>query len=105
MTQLRHVHYLAREGVPAICWFSDWVEAEALISYAAFNLDEEARRLAAQVVEILNGNNPPEMPFFPETHFLLVANLQVSEGAWPENAARPASQGFRFGRKFAILHA
>jgi putative ABC transport system substrate-binding protein len=30
--------------LPAICWFSDSVEAGALMSYAAFNLDEEARR-------------------------------------------------------------
>jgi putative ABC transport system substrate-binding protein len=65
--------------LPAICWFSESVEAGALISYAAFNLDEEARRLAAQVVEILNGGNPAEMPFFQETHFDLVINLKAAK--------------------------
>jgi putative ABC transport system substrate-binding protein len=65
--------------LPAICWFSDSVEAGALMSYAAFNLDAEARRLAAQVVEILNGGNPAEMPFFQETHFDLVVNLKAAK--------------------------
>jgi hypothetical protein len=37
-----------------------------------FDLKEGARRLAAQVVEILNGGNPAEMPFFQQTHFSLV---------------------------------
>jgi putative tryptophan/tyrosine transport system substrate-binding protein len=40
--------------LPAICWFSDSVEAGALMSYA-FDLKAAARRLAAQIVEILNG--------------------------------------------------
>jgi putative ABC transport system substrate-binding protein len=65
--------------LPAICWFSGSVEAGALMSYAAFNLDEEARRLAAQVVEILNGGNPAEMPVFQETHFDLVINLKAAK--------------------------
>ena len=65
--------------IPAICWFSDSVEAGALMSYAAFNLDGEARRLAAQVVQILNGGNPAEMPFFQETHFDLVINMKAAK--------------------------
>ena len=65
--------------LPAICWFSGSVEAGALMSYAAFNLDGEARRLAAQVVQILNGGNPAEMPFFQETHFDLVINLKAAK--------------------------
>jgi putative ABC transport system substrate-binding protein len=65
--------------LPAICWFSGSVDAGALMSYAAFNLDEEARRLAAQVVEILNGGDPAEMPFFQETHFDLVINLKAAK--------------------------
>jgi putative tryptophan/tyrosine transport system substrate-binding protein len=48
---------------PAICSFSDSVEAGALMSYA-FDLKAGARRLAAQVVEILNGGKPADMPFF-----------------------------------------
>jgi putative ABC transport system substrate-binding protein len=65
--------------LPAICWFSDSVKAGALMSYAAFNLDGEARRLAAQVVEILNGGNPAEIPFFQENHFKLVINLKAAK--------------------------
>ena len=65
--------------LPAICWFSDSVEAGALMSYAAFDLDGEARRLAAQVVEVLNGSNPAEMPFFQENHFVLVINLKAAK--------------------------
>jgi putative ABC transport system substrate-binding protein len=71
---------LARQHrLPAICWFSDSVEAGALMSYAAFDLDGEARRLAAQVVEVLNGSNPAEMPFFQENHFVLVINLKAAK--------------------------
>jgi putative ABC transport system substrate-binding protein len=44
-----------------------------------FNLDAEARRLAAQIVEILNGGNPAEMPFFLETHWDLVINLKAAK--------------------------
>jgi ABC-type uncharacterized transport system substrate-binding protein len=39
----------------------------------------EARRLAAQIVEILNGGNPAEMPFFQENHFVLVINLKAAK--------------------------
>jgi putative tryptophan/tyrosine transport system substrate-binding protein len=65
--------------LPAICWFSETVEAGALMSYAALNFDEEARRLATQVVEILNGGDPAEMPFFLENHFVLVINLKAAK--------------------------
>jgi putative tryptophan/tyrosine transport system substrate-binding protein len=64
--------------VPAICQFTDSVEAGALMSYG-FDLKAGARRLAAQVVEILNGGNPAEMPFFQETHFELVINLKAAK--------------------------
>jgi putative ABC transport system substrate-binding protein len=70
---------LAREyRLPAICWYTDTVEAGALMSYG-FDLKAGARRLAAQVVQVLNGGNPAEMPYFQETHFDLVINLQVAK--------------------------
>jgi putative tryptophan/tyrosine transport system substrate-binding protein len=63
---------------PAICWFSDSVEAGALMSYA-FDLKAAARRLAAQIVEILNGGHPAEMPYFLETRWELVMNLKAAK--------------------------
>jgi ABC transporter substrate binding protein len=62
--------------LPAICYFTDSVEAGALMSYG-FGLKAEARRIAAQIVEVLNGGNPAEMPFIQETHFpLVISQLQ-----------------------------
>jgi putative ABC transport system substrate-binding protein len=81
--------------LPAICWFSGSVEAGALMSYAAFNLDEEARRLAAQVVEILNGGNPAEMPIFQENHFVLVINLKAAKELGLEIPARLVARADR----------
>jgi putative ABC transport system substrate-binding protein len=63
--------------LPAICWYSDSVRAGALMSYG-FDLKSGARRLAAQIVEILNGGKPPDMPYFQETHFELVVNLKAA---------------------------
>ena len=34
---------------------------------------------AAQIVEILNGGKPAEMPFFQETHWDLVINLKAAK--------------------------
>jgi putative ABC transport system substrate-binding protein len=69
---------LAQEyRLPAICWFSDSVETGALMSYA-LDSKAEARRLASQIVEILNGGKPAAMPFFQETHFELVINLKAA---------------------------
>jgi putative ABC transport system substrate-binding protein len=70
---------LAQEyRLPAICWYGDSVEAGALMSYA-FDLKAGARRIAAQIVEILNGSDPAEMPYFLETHFELVINLKAAK--------------------------
>jgi putative ABC transport system substrate-binding protein len=65
------------------------------MSYAAFNLDGEARRLAAQVVEILNGANPAEMPYFQETHFNLVINLKAAKELGLEIPAELVAQADR----------
>jgi putative ABC transport system substrate-binding protein len=70
---------LAREyRLPAISWYADSVDAGALMSYA-FDLKAGTRRVAAQIVEILDGGNPAEMPFFLESHWELVINLKVAK--------------------------
>jgi putative ABC transport system substrate-binding protein len=78
-THRRLLGRLAQEyHIPAICWFSDSVEAGALMAYA-FDLKRGTLRVAAQIVEILNDGNPAEMPFFQETHWDLVINLKAAK--------------------------
>jgi hypothetical protein len=48
------------------------------MSYS-FDLKAGDRRIAAQIVEILNGGKPAEMPFFQETHWELVINLKAAK--------------------------
>jgi putative tryptophan/tyrosine transport system substrate-binding protein len=43
------------------------------------DLKAAPRRLGAQIVEILNGGNPAEMPVFQETHWELVINLKAAK--------------------------
>jgi putative ABC transport system substrate-binding protein len=64
--------------LPAVFGYSDSTDAGALMSYAH---DQKAadRRIAAQIVEILNGGNPAEMPYFQETHWDLVINLKAAK--------------------------
>ena len=64
--------------LPAICGYSDSADAGALMSYA-FDLRAGARHIAAQIVEILNGGNPAEMPYFQESHWELVINLKAAK--------------------------
>jgi putative tryptophan/tyrosine transport system substrate-binding protein len=70
---------LAQEyRLPTICAYSSSVEAGALMAYAV-DLKAGDRRIASQIVEILNGGNPAEMPFFQETHWDLVINLKAAK--------------------------
>ncbi len=77
-----HRHLLGRLAqqyhLPAFTAYTDTVESGALMSYA---WDHKAadRRIAAQIVEILNGGNPAEMPFFQETRWELVINLKAAK--------------------------
>jgi putative ABC transport system substrate-binding protein len=64
--------------LPAICYYTDSVDAGALMSYA-HDIKSGMRRIAAQIVEILNGGRPAEMPYFRETHFELVINLKAAK--------------------------
>jgi ABC-type uncharacterized transport system substrate-binding protein len=77
-----HRHLLGRLAqqyrLPAISFYTDTTEAGALMSWA-FDLKAADRRIAAQIVEILNGGNPAEMPYFLETHWELVINLKSAK--------------------------
>jgi putative tryptophan/tyrosine transport system substrate-binding protein len=77
-----HRHLLGRLAqqcrLPAISLFTDTTEAGALMSYA-FDLKAADRRVAAQIVEILNGGKPAEMPYFQETHWELAINLKAAK--------------------------
>jgi len=91
-----HRHLLGRLAqqyhLPAMCAYTDTVESCALMSYT-FDHKPADRRLAAQIVEILNGGNPAEMPYFQETHPLGTGHQpQGGEGAWPRNTRRVGRQ-------------
>ena len=77
-----HRHLLGRLAqecrLPAISLYTDTTEAGALMSYA-FDLKAADRRIAAQIVEILNGGNPAEMPYFLEKHWELAINLKAAK--------------------------
>jgi putative ABC transport system substrate-binding protein len=77
-----HRHLLGRLAqqyrLPAMSFYTETTESGALMSYT-FDLKAADRRIAAQIVEILNGGRPAEMPFFQETHFELVINLKAAK--------------------------
>jgi putative ABC transport system substrate-binding protein len=70
---------LAREyRIPAISVFISSVETGALMCYA-WNAKGVAPHVAAQIVDILNGGNPAEIPFYQETRWTLVINLKAAK--------------------------
>ena len=77
-----HRHLLGRLAqqyhLPAFAAYKETVETGALMSYT-FDHKPADRRLAAQIVEILNGGNPAEMPYFQETHWELLINLKAAK--------------------------
>jgi putative tryptophan/tyrosine transport system substrate-binding protein len=77
-----HRHLLGRLAqecrLPAISLYTDTTKAGALMSYA-FDLKAADRRIAAQIVEILNGGKPAEMPYFLETHWELAINIKATK--------------------------
>jgi len=71
------VELVQQIGVPAIYTFRDQAEAGGLMSYS-WDIKGTVRRNAMQVVEILNGANPGDMPYVQEARFELVINLKTA---------------------------
>ena len=80
--------------LPVVGSFTGSVEAGALLSYA-FDLKAGDRIVAAQIVEILNGGKPAEMPYFQEIHWELVINLKAAKELGLEIPAALVAQADR----------
>jgi len=72
------VDLVAQLRVPAIYTFRDQAEAGGLMSYS-WDVKAGVRRQAMQVVEILKGAKPADMPYFQEARFELVINLKTAK--------------------------
>ena len=74
----RIVHLAAEHRLPAMYFFSDFVRAGGLLSYAPSDTDL-FRRAAAYVDRILKGDNPGELPIQQPTKFELSVNLKTAK--------------------------
>src|SRR5260370_21340711 len=72
------VELVQQIGVPAIYTCRDQAEAGGLMSYS-WDIKGTVRRNARQVVEILNGGNPGDMPYVKEARFELVIGRLASK--------------------------
>jgi putative ABC transport system substrate-binding protein len=72
------IEFAARNKLPAVYQFRDWVDAGGLISYGA-NLREMYRRAGLQVSKILSGVKPADLPVEQPTSFELVVNLKTAK--------------------------
>jgi putative ABC transport system substrate-binding protein len=72
------VELVTQLGVPAIYTYRDQAEAGGLMSYS-WDVKGAFRKNAMQVVEILKGANPADMPYVQEARFELVINLKTAK--------------------------
>jgi putative ABC transport system substrate-binding protein len=79
-TNQRHriVEAVAKNRLPAIYGYREFVEAGGLMSYGA-SLPELNRRLAVYVDKILKGTKPADLPVEQAMRFELVINLKTAE--------------------------
>jgi putative ABC transport system substrate-binding protein len=72
------VQLIQQIRLPAIYAYRDQTEAGGLMSYSYDNKGA-ARRNAVQIVEVLRGASPADMPYVQETRFELVINLKTAK--------------------------
>ena len=74
----RIVAFAARQRLPAMYSYKEFVEAGGLISYAP-SYPDMFKRSAAYVDKILKGANPADLPVEQPTKFELVINLKTAK--------------------------
>ena len=72
------VDLAAKNRLPAIYAWRDYVEAGGLMAYGT-DLLELWRRLADDVHELLNGAKPGDIPIYQPTKFEFVVNLRAAK--------------------------
>jgi len=72
------VQFAAKDRLPAIYPFRDYVEVGGLMAYS---IDQAAmfRRIANVIDKILRGANPGDIPFYQPTKFELSINLKTAK--------------------------
>ena len=71
------VQLIQQMRLPAIFPYSEQAEAGGLMSYS-YNVKSAIREQVAQIVDILGGANPADMPYVQATRFELVINLKTA---------------------------
>jgi putative ABC transport system substrate-binding protein len=71
------VELAAKSRIPAIYAFREHVELGGLMAYS-IDYEDLYRHMAGQVVDILRGTKPGEIPFYQVTKFALAVNLKTA---------------------------
>jgi putative ABC transport system substrate-binding protein len=74
----RIAEIVARNGIPAIYGYREFVEAGGLMSYGPF-LPDMFRRAADYVAKVLRGAKPADLPVEQPTKFEFVINLKTAK--------------------------
>jgi putative tryptophan/tyrosine transport system substrate-binding protein len=72
------VELAAKQRLPAIYAFRDFVEIGGLMAYAP-DFSEVGRSAGHQMAQILNGTNPGDIPYNQVTHYELGLNLKTAK--------------------------
>jgi putative ABC transport system substrate-binding protein len=77
----RIVEFAARNRLPSVFGFREFVDAGGLISYGV-NIPRLCHRAAYYVDKILKGAKPANLPVEQSTVFELVINLKTATALW-----------------------